>query len=286
MFEWNGAALRVPEPAHLRHLGSAHAGQLRGQLARRWAHPRPGRDRSHVVEGQTLAELSAALDARLASFAYLTGGVHLADDFVEKLTGTVEHFNAFARAGHDEDFHRGEPVVEQYFNNISLGSTGNDDGPTATARLSTAAGLGARDGGQPHDAPALASGAVLRGNPRPWSARHQGRCPHHVLGQVLDHAGEPIGGLYAVGNCAASPSGQGYWGPGHHLRSDHDPGLAYGPGHRRAGLAGGRAPPGAPVSELLVGGMKSRNEVGGRPSAAPPCWSRRRSSRPAGRPPG
>ena len=33
-------------------------------------------------------------------------------------------------------------------------------------------------------------------------------------GQVLDEAGRPIPGLYAVGNCAASPSAHGYWGAG------------------------------------------------------------------------
>jgi predicted oxidoreductase len=33
-------------------------------------------------------------------------------------------------------------------------------------------------------------------------------------GRVLTVAGDPIPGLYAVGNCAASPSGQAYWGGG------------------------------------------------------------------------
>ena len=35
--------------------------------------------------------------------------------------------------------------------------------------------------------------------------------PH---GRVLANGGRPIPGLYAVGNCAASPSGQAYWGAG------------------------------------------------------------------------
>ena len=33
-------------------------------------------------------------------------------------------------------------------------------------------------------------------------------------GRVLAGSGTPIPGLYAVGNCAASPSGQAYWGGG------------------------------------------------------------------------
>jgi predicted oxidoreductase len=33
-------------------------------------------------------------------------------------------------------------------------------------------------------------------------------------GQVLDVDGDPVPGLYAAGNCAASPSAQGYWAGG------------------------------------------------------------------------
>ena len=32
--------------------------------------------------------------------------------------------------------------------------------------------------------------------------------------RVLDVDGVPIPGLFAAGNCAASPAGQAYWGPG------------------------------------------------------------------------
>lgn len=33
-------------------------------------------------------------------------------------------------------------------------------------------------------------------------------------GRVLSFDGEPIEGLYGVGNCVASPSGEGYWAGG------------------------------------------------------------------------
>jgi predicted oxidoreductase len=33
-------------------------------------------------------------------------------------------------------------------------------------------------------------------------------------GQVLDHSSQPIPRLYAVGNCAASPTAQGSWAAG------------------------------------------------------------------------
>jgi predicted oxidoreductase len=34
-------------------------------------------------------------------------------------------------------------------------------------------------------------------------------------GRMLDLNGHPIKGLYAVGNCAAAPSGEAYWAGGH-----------------------------------------------------------------------
>jgi predicted oxidoreductase len=36
----------------------------------------------------------------------------------------------------------------------------------------------------------------------------------NVDGQVLDHTGRPIPGLYGVGNCVASASARAYWAGG------------------------------------------------------------------------
>ena len=214
-FEWNGGRSEYPNLLTFAVWDQRTQDSCGGNSLDDGLIPGPARDRSHVVEGQTLAELATALDAHLASFAHMTGGVHLAPDFVEALTATVERFNAFARAGRDDDFHRGDSVVEQYFNNISLGSTGNDDGPTGTARLSTAAGdsaLATEVNRTMH--PLAAEGPYYAAILVPGALDTKGGPLTDVLGRVLDHAGEPIGGLYAVGNCAASPSGQGYWGPG------------------------------------------------------------------------
>jgi 3-oxosteroid 1-dehydrogenase len=56
----------------------------------------------------------------------------------------------------------------------------------------------------PYHAAIVAAGTLdTKGGPR--TDRH---------GRVLGHDGGPIPGLYAVGNCAASPTGQAYWGAG------------------------------------------------------------------------
>ena len=68
----------------------------------------PGADDSHVIRGETLEELAAAIDARLASVAARTGGVRLADGFLPTLQDSIARFNGFAASGRDEDFGRGE----------------------------------------------------------------------------------------------------------------------------------------------------------------------------------
>jgi succinate dehydrogenase/fumarate reductase flavoprotein subunit len=215
MFEWNGQRSEYPNLLSFAIWDQRTQDSCGGNSLDDGLVPGPQRDRSHVVEGQTLPELAAALDARLASFAPLTGGVHLDEDFVPRVTETVERFNGFARAGRDEEFHRGETLVEQYFNNISLGSTGNDDGPTATARLSTAAGDSALDTTVNRTMhPLSPEGPYYAAILVPGALDTKGGALTDVAGQVIGHTGAPIAGLYAVGNCAASPSGQGYWGPG------------------------------------------------------------------------
>jgi succinate dehydrogenase/fumarate reductase flavoprotein subunit len=215
MFEWNGQRSEYPNLLSFAIWDQHTQDGCGGNSLDDGLIPGPQHDRSHVVEGQTFAELAAALDERLISFAQLTGGVRLDGGFVESLQATVQQFNGFAAAGRDEDFHRGESVVEQYFNNISLGSTGNDDGPTGTARLSAAAGdsaLATATNGTMR--PLAPDGPYYAAILVPGALDTKGGPVTDVTGQVLDHAGDPIDGLYAVGNCAASPSGQGYWGPG------------------------------------------------------------------------
>jgi 3-oxosteroid 1-dehydrogenase len=153
----------------------------------------PGTDDAHVIRGDTLDELAAAVDKRLAGVAARTGGVRLADGFAGTLRETVERFNGFAAAGHDADFARGGTPIQLIFNGPVREEPGRAN-PTLWPLADTG----------PYYA-ALVTGGTLdtKGGPRTTAD-----------GQVLDDVGDPIPGLYGVGNCVASASGQAYWAGG------------------------------------------------------------------------
>lgn len=153
----------------------------------------PKSDSSHVVRADTLEELARLLAERLDRFSSLTGGVRLSPDFVETLTASVARFNSFAAAGVDEDFARGELPIEVAFNGAVKEEPGRSN-PTMWPISS----IGPYYAG-------LVVGGILdtKGGPRTT-----------VDGQVLDDVGEPIAGLYGVGNCVASVSAGSYWAGG------------------------------------------------------------------------
>ena len=104
------------------------------------------------------------------------------------LRETVARFNAFARSGIDEDFHKGENAFDRKH---------GDDAHLPNPCLGPIAA-------PPYYAVAvyptpLATSAGLRVNPN---------------AQVLDRAGRPIVGLYACGGDIESPMGGEYPGPG------------------------------------------------------------------------
>jgi 3-oxosteroid 1-dehydrogenase len=114
-----------------------------------------------------------------------------------KLAATVDRFNGFAATGTDEDFGRGQDEFDQFFT-----------------------GMFARPGHESADAgpnPCLVP--VTRG---PFHAVRlelgdlgtKGGLVTDTHARVLDASNRPIGGLYAVGNTAASPTGGVYPGPG------------------------------------------------------------------------
>ncbi len=153
----------------------------------------PGADDSHVLRGATLEELAAAIDTRLASVAARTGGVRLADDFLPTLQASIARFNGFAAAGRDEDFGRGDTPIQLVFNGPVKEEPGRTN-PTMWPLADTG----------PYYA-ALVTGGTLdtKGGPRTTPD-----------GQVLDDLGDVVPGLYGVGNCVASASGNSYWAGG------------------------------------------------------------------------
>jgi predicted oxidoreductase len=112
--------------------------------------------------------------------------------FDGKLVATIERFGRMARAGVDEDFARGASRYERYMTDWM----GPGDGPNRTMRPLDPRG--------PYFATVIVPATIdTKGGPRiDRDAR------------VLNLNGRPVSGLYAAGNCTASPSGEAYWAGG------------------------------------------------------------------------
>jgi succinate dehydrogenase/fumarate reductase flavoprotein subunit len=150
--------------------------------------PEPDGDWSAVVKGDTLEELAAALDARLDKLGTHARGIRLESDFVPTLRVTIARYNDFARAGKDPDFGRGDAPIEFIFHGEVK------DNPYPNGLLHPIADTG------PYYATILAPSAIeTKGGPRA-----------NAYGQILGADGNPVPGLYGIGNCVASPSGQAY----------------------------------------------------------------------------
>jgi 3-oxosteroid 1-dehydrogenase len=153
----------------------------------------PGKDDGHVVCGQTLPDLTDALERRLAELASQTGGFTLDGGFVQRLAMTMSRFDELASAGADVDFRRGETPIETFFNSFH--------GQIRTESSSTMHPF-AKTG--PYYATIIAPGMLdTKGGPITDPS-----------GRVLDADGAPVPGLYGAGNCVASPSGKAYWAGG------------------------------------------------------------------------
>src|SRR3954470_3495628 len=152
-----------------------------------------GASDAHVLRGETLAELGAAVRARLERYAQVTGGLTLADGWADTLGASIARFNELAATGVDEDFGRGERAVQQLFNGDVKEEPGRTN-PTLWPLADSA----------PYYA-ALVTGGTLdtKGGPKATPD-----------GQIVDDMDRPIPGLYGVGNCVASPSARAYWAGG------------------------------------------------------------------------
>ena len=151
-----------------------------------------GTTAAHVISAPSLDILEKKIRTRLGEISHRTGNYQLDDSFTENLRNTVLRYNAFAKAGVDEDFHRGESPVELAFH----GDPRGNPGPNVTMRPLSSRG--------PYYCVLIAGGTLdTNGGPQINSRA-----------EILDYDDQPIPGLYGAGNCVASPAGQGYWAGG------------------------------------------------------------------------
>ena len=151
-------------------------------------------DQSHYIRGNTLEELAANIAERLEPLRSLTGGLELADDFVDNLRAAVTRWNDMAAKGIDEDFHRGERPVELHVFGGPVGDEPEKKNPLMYP-ISTAG---------PYYACLLAGGTLdTKGGPKVTPNA-----------QVVDDLDRPIPGLYGVGNCVAGATARAYWAGG------------------------------------------------------------------------
>lgn len=158
----------------------------------------PGTDDSHVIKGNTIEALTAAIQDRFERVGPAIGRMRIDTGFMDNLRATIARFNAFARQGRDLDFHRGERQVELLFN-----------GPTASQPAGPNITMYPISEQGPYFATLMTGGTLdTKGGPMT-----------NATGQVLDAIGKPIPGLYGAGNCVASASGRAYWAGGATLGS-------------------------------------------------------------------
>lgn len=155
--------------------------------------PPLGEDSKYLIKADTIEQLAELLDARLARVEERSGGVRLAAGFLENLRRTIERWNGFATAGVDVDFHRGETAIELFKHGPRA-----DDNDLPNPALYPLSDVG------PYYAAILAPGALeTKGGPKINTSM-----------QILDGEERPVPGLYGIGNCVASASGQAYWSGG------------------------------------------------------------------------
>jgi 3-oxosteroid 1-dehydrogenase len=154
--------------------------------------PRP----SYVLEADDFAGLARAIAQRLDALAPQVGPLAPHPRFAQNLAQSVARYNAFARAGHDEDFARGTSLADRAWHFYGGREPVSNPYPNPTMHPLAERG--------PYYAALLVAGAIdSKGGPL-TDAR----------ARVLHARGHVIEGLYAAGNCMAHPTGGAYWGGG------------------------------------------------------------------------
>ncbi|OXM45770.1 FAD-binding protein [Amycolatopsis alba] len=141
---------------------------------------------AQILPGMPFPEAfyKSGLVHRAETVAALAREIGIAED---RLVATVDRFNGFARAGADEDFHRGESAHDRYYGDPTLKNPNLDvidKAPFYAVRIQLG-DLGTK-------------GGLV--------------CDEHS--RVLREDGTAIAGLYATGNATASVMANEYAGPG------------------------------------------------------------------------
>ncbi len=163
--------------------------------------PAAGAAASYVIQGDSPAALTAAIQARLDRHAGTWGDVRLDRGFAAGLVDTLSAFDRYAATGVDAQFSRGAFQWDrdwQSYTSIPREGTAWKTGEAPSATMHPFQSEG------PYHAIILGSG-VLDTNGGPVI---------NPKAQILDTSDVPIPGLYGAGNCISSPAGQSYWGGG------------------------------------------------------------------------
>lgn len=192
--KWDGEALEYPN-LPLIAIWDAEVNAKAGSDDMGNPIPPEGVDPYWVVKGETWDELAVGIAERLRNVTPMVGRTELHPGFVENLAETVARYNGFAASGVDEDFSRGGTPYELYHAAWYAERFGQVGGVNPAMRALSDSG--------PYFATLMGPGTLdTKGGPRVD--------PH---GRVMS-GDRPIPGLYGVGNCVGSPSGQGYWAAG------------------------------------------------------------------------
>ena len=157
-------------------------------------------EQPHILSGNTWDELTRKLTERMESLKAGTGGFTLAPEFSENLKSTIARFNAFAKAGRDEDFNRGEFAYDREWTSFPPTVPGVQWPPEGSKNYTL---YPLADQGPYH--------ALILG---PGTLDTNGGPVINAQARVLSVDDTPISGLYGAGNCIASPTANAYWGAG------------------------------------------------------------------------
>jgi len=163
----------------------------------------------YIIMGDTLEDLAAAIEERVASLTAITGNLQLDPDFATNLVAEVTKFNEFATTGEDLDFKRGSLAYDV---TIPMGPTAETQNlsPYPSADQSNAAMYPLSESGPYYAFIVSASAVDTNGGP-----------VINPNAQIVRWDGTAIEGLYGAGNCIANPGVNAYWGGGATIGNGH-----------------------------------------------------------------